>query len=128
MHSDSIKEGYARKFASKDQDEIGQDPICESCGGSVSITDFRTAEALEIYCCGSGNDEGFCQYCQDKSSLRAELEDKFGAGNVFDTDEVQAEFTIEGFQAPFCYGKRKSDGEKVRLQFNHMPRLYWLPS
>jgi ubiquitin len=62
---DTIKEGYAKKFASKNQDEIGQDAICELCGLPVKITDFRTAEALEIYCCGCGNDEGFCQTCQD---------------------------------------------------------------
>jgi hypothetical protein len=61
----SIVEGYAHKFARRDQEEIGHDAICDNCNQFVSITDFRTADALEIYCCGIGNDEGFCQNCQD---------------------------------------------------------------
>ena len=59
-----IKEGYAKKFASKDQREIGKDSTCDCCESPVFIEDFQTAEALEVYCCGSGNDKGFCQICQ----------------------------------------------------------------
>lgn len=61
----SITEAYRIKFESKDQKEIGEDAVCEKCGKPVLITDFRTAGALEVYCCGSGNDEGYCQTCQD---------------------------------------------------------------
>ena len=62
----------------------------------------------------------------DKELLRQELESKHGVGNVFDTDQVQLDFKIEGFSAPFCYAKRRFNGEDVTLQFNHMPRLYWI--
>ena len=62
----------------------------------------------------------------EKTELRKELESKHGINNVFDTSQVTELFTIDSFLAPFCFGKRKSTGEKVTLQFNHMPRLYWL--
>ncbi len=65
---ETVKEGYAKKFAKKDQNEIDKNASCDRCSLPVSITDFRDAEALESYCCGSGNDRGFCQNCQDETS------------------------------------------------------------
>jgi len=64
----SIHEGYVKKFQSKDQNEIGLDAVCDNCGEAVKVEDFKTADALELFCCGSGNDEGFCQACQDAES------------------------------------------------------------
>jgi len=64
----SIHEGYVKKFQSKDQNEIGFDAVCDNCREEVKIEDFKTADALELFCCGSGNDEGFCQACQDAES------------------------------------------------------------
>jgi len=54
---------------------------------------------------------------------RAALEAKYG--QVWDTTEVQCDFTVNGFMAPFISIVRKSDGVKGTLVFQHSPRFYW---
>jgi hypothetical protein len=54
---------------------------------------------------------------------REELEKKFG--QVWNTDEVMKDFTVESFLAPVCFVKRKSDGIKGTLRFQHHPRYYF---
>ena len=54
---------------------------------------------------------------------RAELEKKFG--QVWNTDEVSNTFEIIGFLAPFVVAKRRSDGKKGTLTFQHRPRFYY---
>lgn len=46
-------------------------------------------------------------------------------GDVWDTDEMQAAFTVEGFLAPYVGVIRKSDGKKGLLAFQHHPRFYF---
>ena len=46
-------------------------------------------------------------------------------GQVWDTSEVQKEFTIHGFGAPLVAATRKSDGVKGSLFFQHRPRFYF---
>jgi hypothetical protein len=46
-------------------------------------------------------------------------------GQVWDTDEMQREFTALSFAAPFIVVRRKSDDRKGTLTFQHGPRLYW---
>ena len=46
-------------------------------------------------------------------------------GQVWDTGEVQRDFTVEGFMAPFVMVTRKSDGVKGSLTFQHSPRYYF---
>ena len=46
-------------------------------------------------------------------------------GQVWDTDEMCQDFVTEGFMAPFVVVRRKSDGVKGTLQFQHMPRFYY---
>ncbi len=46
-------------------------------------------------------------------------------GKVWDTSELQAEFTVLGFMAPFVVVQRKSDGVKGSVKFQHDPRLYY---
>lgn len=45
-------------------------------------------------------------------------------GQVWDTTQLQADFDVIGFQAPFVVVSRKSDGKVGSLQFTHMPRWY----
>lgn len=52
---------------------------------------------------------------------RAYLESKYGT--VYDTSELQAEFTVIGFLAPYVIVQR-ADGVKGSLLFQHSPRLY----
>jgi hypothetical protein len=44
---------------------------------------------------------------------------------TWDTLELQHDFDVIGFQAPFVAVRRKSDGVKGSLQFTHAPRLYF---
>jgi hypothetical protein len=50
-------------------------------------------------------------------------------GKVWNTEELAQEFEVIGFMAPLCVVKRKSDGVKGSLEFQHSPRLYfnWQP-
>lgn len=44
---------------------------------------------------------------------------------TWDTAELQRDFEVIGFQAPFVVVKRKSDGVMGSLQFRHAPRVYF---
>ena len=54
---------------------------------------------------------------------REDLESKHG--QVWDTKELQEDFFVEGFMAPFVSVKRKSDNVKGTLEFQHDPRFYF---
>ena len=46
-------------------------------------------------------------------------------GKVWDTTELQQDFAVTGFLAPYVAVRRKSDGVKGTLQFQHDPRFYF---
>lgn len=46
-------------------------------------------------------------------------------GQVWDTDELSRDFDVEGFAAPFIGVRRKSDGARGSLMFQHSPRYYF---
>jgi hypothetical protein len=46
-------------------------------------------------------------------------------GKVWTTDELAEDFEVIGFMAPFCVVRRRSDGVKGSLEFQHQPRLYF---
>ena len=46
-------------------------------------------------------------------------------GEVWDTQELGAAFTVTGFMAPFVVVIRKADNAKGTLMFQHGPRFYW---
>lgn len=46
-------------------------------------------------------------------------------GQVWDTEELDRDFTVDGFMAPFVVVKRKSDGKVGSLEFQHQPRYYY---
>ena len=58
---------------------------------------------------------------------REDLEQKHG--QVWNTQEMQQEFEALGFLAPLIVVRRRSDGTKGSLKFQHSPRLYfdWSP-
>jgi len=64
---------------------------------------------------------------QAPNNERAELEAK--VGKTWDTAELQAEFSVQSFLAPYVLVTRKSDGVTGTLQFQHWPRYYfgWVP-
>ena len=61
----------------------------------------------------------------DIEQERARLEAKHGKGNVWDTQQLQQNFSVVSFMAPFCSVVRKSDGVKGFVEFQHSPRLYF---
>ena len=56
---------------------------------------------------------------QEREALQAKY------GKVWNTQELQEEFIVEGFMAPFVVARRKSDGKKGSLAFQHYPRYYF---
>lgn len=46
-------------------------------------------------------------------------------GQVWDTDQVRQEFDVLGFMAPFVVVRRKSDGIRGSIMFQHDPRFYF---
>lgn len=46
-------------------------------------------------------------------------------GQVWDTQELQENFEVLGFMAPLIVVRRRSDGVKGSLYFQHNPRLYY---
>ncbi len=70
----------------------------------------------------------------EKERLLEELKEKYpdvhqviqdADGECWTTDEVQDEFEILGFMAPFCVAIRRETKEKGALAFVHAPRLYF---
>lgn len=54
---------------------------------------------------------------------RKEIEQQYG--QVWDIKELQEDYTVHSFLAPFVMVTRKSDGVKGTLQFQHMPRFHF---
>ena len=46
-------------------------------------------------------------------------------GQVWDTEELARDFDILGFLAPYVVVRRKADGQKGSLEFQHAPRFYF---
>jgi len=46
-------------------------------------------------------------------------------GQVWSAEELSADFEVTGFLAPSVVVRRKSDGKKGSLEFQHSPRFYF---
>jgi len=57
--------------------------------------------------------------CGDRERLEAPH------GRVWDTRELQADFEVVGFAAPFIVVRQRSNGRMGSLFFQHSPRFYW---
>lgn len=54
---------------------------------------------------------------------REALESQYG--KVWTTQELSQDFEVIGFMAPLVVVRRKSDGVKGSLEFQHSPRYYF---
>ena len=54
---------------------------------------------------------------------RAAMEERWG--QVWTTAEMQKDFSVLSFLAPFVVVTRKSDGVKGSMTFSHRPRWYY---
>ena len=57
------------------------------------------------------------------SGSRAALEHSYG--QVWDTTQLQQEFIVTGFQAPYVVVRRRDNFEVGTLEFQHQPRFYF---
>jgi hypothetical protein len=46
-------------------------------------------------------------------------------GDVWDTEQLSQDFEVIGFMAPLVVVRRRADGVKGSLQFQHSPRFYF---
>jgi hypothetical protein len=46
-------------------------------------------------------------------------------GEVWDTNDLRRDFDVLGFAAPLVVVRRKSDGVRGSLEFQHNPRFYF---
>ena len=46
-------------------------------------------------------------------------------GQVWDTAELQRDFIVEGFLAPFVHVRRRDSKEEGSLEFQNQPRFYF---
>ncbi len=58
-----------------------------------------------------------------KPGSREALEAQYG--QVWNTSELSETFEVLGFAAPYAVVRRKSDGQKGSLEFQHSPRFYF---
>ena len=59
----------------------------------------------------------------DTDLERKRLEKEYG--QVWDIKELQEDFIIHSFLAPFCNVTRKSDNKRGMIGFQHLPRFYF---
>lgn len=60
---------------------------------------------------------------QSPDAERKRLEAQYG--QVWNTQELSKDFEVIGFAAPFVVVRRRADGAKGSLQFQHSPRFYF---
>jgi hypothetical protein len=60
---------------------------------------------------------------KETEQLKEQLTQQYG--KVWNTKELQEDFEVIGFQAPYVVVKKKSDGVVGSLEFTHMPRFYF---
>jgi hypothetical protein len=46
-------------------------------------------------------------------------------GQVWNTQELQNDFDVQGFGAPYVVVIRRADGKRGSLMFQHAPRFYF---
>lgn len=60
---------------------------------------------------------------KEPGEVRKQFENQYG--QVWDTQELQKDYIVVGFQAPYVVVERKSDGLQGSLEFSHFPRFYF---
>jgi hypothetical protein len=66
---------------------------------------------------------GMCAEINADPGSRGDLESKHG--QVWDTSELGRDYEVLGFAAPLVVVRRRSDGKRGSLMFQHNPRFYF---
>lgn len=100
---------------------------------------FSTPDGNKTYCktCGYTEQAGnhpdadrerreMVQAGQPERDLTVEV---LTGGQTWTTEELQRDFEVMGFAAPFVVARRRSDGQLGSLEFTNRPRVYfgWKP-
>lgn len=64
-----------------------------------------------------------CRIINGSPATRESLEACYG--DVWDTNQLREQFDVVGFLAPLVIVRRKSDGLKGTVLFQHSPRFYF---
>tara|TARA_R110000764_G_scaffold157658_3_gene245514 strand:- start:594 stop:977 length:384 start_codon:yes stop_codon:yes gene_type:complete len=109
---------------------------CHTCGkAELKESSFCSDATLEQYVCSDCHDEGTqadgfwkeptvdSRNFPKRLTEREELEEQHG--QVWNTKELQQDFTVQGFASPCVVVIRKSDKTKGTLEFIHQPRFYF---
>lgn len=62
-------------------------------------------------------------YGNEHGEVRQTLEEKYG--QVWSTTELQQDYYVEGFSAPYVVVRKKVTMEQGTLEFQHNPRFYY---
>jgi len=67
-----------------------------------------------------------CAAINAEAAQAVDPREELGAryGQLWDTQELQADYSVEGFMAPFVVVLRKADDVKGTLMFSHSPKFY----
>ena len=60
---------------------------------------------------------------ESEEALEAQLRETYG--QLWDTKQLQEDYIVQGFLAPFVVVTRKSDNQRGVLMFTHLPRFYY---
>jgi hypothetical protein len=95
------------------------DVFCESCSDDLFVSRGQIDDDW------ISGDNGWEEVDESVETLteREELEKQHG--QVWNTKELQKDFTVQGFASPCVLVIRKSDGTKGTLEFIHQPRFYF---
>lgn len=105
---------------------------CPGCGGSFKgargLRTHQTSKFVTLACkpgaSGTFWQNSAVQNVEITDEQVAEIKAKLPKLE-WDTDELQRDFTVQSFLAPFVFVTRKADGVKGTLQFDHHPRRYY---
>ena len=62
---------------------------------------------------------------EKEAVARVRAEARAHDGIVWNTDELRKDFEVLGFGHGYCVVRRKEDGVRGSLYFDHMPRFYY---
>ena len=96
--------------------EIAENHLSQQSATFRSMEDYRRAEQADIQTAIQSD---------DATLERLRLVGTYGENNVWNTSELQRDFEVTDFMAPFCAVIRKSDLRKGSVLFQHSPRFYF---
>lgn len=103
------KENFGIVYASDDPDRYRETPYVNN-----PETVFK-----HQYPCTVCDPKEFIEYANKREELTKEH------GQVWSTEEMRKDFTVQGFGGGYCIAIRKADNVRGAFEFTHAPRFYF---